>query len=123
LSDGSVLVNDVQARRLVLLDSTLAVKTVVADSTPATASAYSGRIAGLIAYRGDSTLFTDPQSLSMLVIDPVGKIARSMAVPRSRDAMQLVGSATGAPGFDPRGYLVYRASLQFLSMGAPPGGA
>ncbi|MGQ0703250.1 MAG: hypothetical protein ACT4PM_08980 [Gemmatimonadales bacterium] len=125
LSDGSVLVNDPVARRLVLLDSTLALRTVVADSTSATATAYSGRIGGLITFRGDSTLFTDPQSLSMLVIDPAGKIARSLAVPRSRDAMQLIATAQGAPGYDPRGYLVYRAGLQFaprMLAGAAAGG-
>src|SRR5438045_8810047 len=62
LPGGRVLVNDAVGRKVVLLDSTLAPVTVVADTTSATATAYSGRIAGLIAYRGDSTLFVDPQS-------------------------------------------------------------
>src|SRR5918998_1123974 len=62
LSDGRVLVNDVSKRRVLLFDSTLTSFTVVADSTAATGNAYSGRFAGLIAYRGDSTLFVDPQS-------------------------------------------------------------
>ena len=68
----------------------------------------------------DSSLFVDPQSFSMLVVDPAGKIARSMAVPRSRDAMQLAGFG-GASGFDPAGALVYRAGFQFAFRGAPGG--
>src|SRR5919202_3497975 len=57
LPGGRVLVNDVAKRRVLLFDSTLASFTVVADSTSATANAYSGRLANLIPYRGDSTLF------------------------------------------------------------------
>lgn len=105
---NGVLVNDVRNRRLLLFDSTLTHVTVVADSTPATANAYSGRSAGLIAYRGDSTLFVDPQSLSMQVIDPSGKFTRTMAVPRSQDAMVLGNTMFGTPAFDGSGRLVYR---------------
>jgi hypothetical protein len=105
---NGVLVNDVRNRRLLLFDSTLTHVTVVADSTPATANAYSGRSAGLIAYRGDSTLFVDPQSLSMQVIDPSGKFTRTMAVPRSQDAMVLGNTMFGTPAFDASGRLVYR---------------
>lgn len=120
LSDGSVLVNDPMGRRLVLFDSLLAEKVVVADSTSATANAYAQRMGGLLGFRGDSSLFIDPQSFSMLVVDPAGKIARSMAVPRSRDAMQLAGLG-GASGFDPAGALVYRAGFNFAFRGAPGG--
>ena len=109
LSDGRVLVNDVAKRRVLLLDSALVSLTVVADSTAATANAYSGRFAGLIAYRGDSTLFVDAQSLSMLVIDPAGKIGRVMSVPRAEDVSSLAGPVGGAVGFDRSGRLVYRA--------------
>jgi hypothetical protein len=103
-----VLVNDVRNRRLLLFDSTLANPLVVADSTPATATAYSGRSAGLIAYRADSSLFVDAQSLSMLVIDPAGKVARVMSVPRSQDAMVLGNPMFGTPSLDASGRLVYR---------------
>src|SRR5687768_5501168 len=51
LSGGRVLINDAANRRVLLFDSTLARFTVVADSTAATANAYRGRSAGLIAYR------------------------------------------------------------------------
>src|SRR5438046_1107375 len=71
---NGVLVNDIMNRRLLLLDADLKGSTVVADTTPATANAYSGRIANLIAFPGDSTLFVDPQSMSMLVIDGAGQV-------------------------------------------------
>src|SRR4051812_18865548 len=76
LPNGGVLVNDIIGRRVLMFDSSLAAATVVADTTSATANAYGVRPGGLIAYRGDSTLFVDPASLSMLLIDPSGKIAR-----------------------------------------------
>lgn len=108
LPGGRLLVNDAARRRVLLFDSTLATFTVVADSTSATGNAYGGRMAGLIPYRGDSTLFVDPQSLSMLVIDPAGKLGRTLSVPRPDDALALTGLAFGTPGFDARGRLVYR---------------
>lgn len=113
LPGGRVLVHDPGGRKLVLLDSTLTRATMVADTTAATATAYSGRIAGLIAYRGDSTLFVDPQSMSMMVIDPNGKIGRVMSVPRAEDAGGLVGPLGGAAAFDGKDRLVYRAPFRF----------
>jgi hypothetical protein len=124
LPDGRLLVNDPGKRRLMLFDSSLATFTVIADSTNPVAT-YSGRIAGLIAYRGDSTLFVDPQSLSMLLIDPKGQVGRVMAVPRAEDAGALTGIAFGLPGFDAQGRLVYRAPMRFNfgrgASGPPPG--
>ena len=81
LPNGNVLVNDQAGRRLLLLDSTLKRVAIVADSSSG-ANGYGARPGGLIAYRGDSTLFVDPAALSMLVIDPAGKITRVMAAPR-----------------------------------------
>jgi hypothetical protein len=118
-----VLVNDIVNRRLLRFDPKLAEFTVVADTTPATASAYSGRMANLIAYHGDSSLFIDAASSSMLVIDGTGQVARVMALPRSRDAMVL-GSAIGNAGMDAQGRLAYRAmpQMNFRMMGAPGAG-
>ncbi len=107
---GGVLVNDLRNRRVVMLDSALSNMVVVADTTPATASAYSSPSASLIAYRGDSTLFVDAGSMSMLVIDPRGQVGRVMSVPRSRDAMMLGSSALGGAAYDGQGRLVYRGS-------------
>jgi hypothetical protein len=122
LPGGRVLLNDALQRRVVLLDSALGTATVIADTTAATGNAYGGRIGGLIPYRGDSTLFVDAASLSMLVIDPDGKVGRTMSVPRAQDANALVSAAFGTPGFDARGRLVYRA-MPPLRFGAPPGAA
>ena len=91
---NGVLVNDVANRRVLLLDKDLANPSVVADTTSATGTAYAGRVAGLLPYRGDSTLFVDPQSLSMLVIDPSGKLtSKVMSVPRSQDAQFMAAPA------------------------------
>ena len=105
---SGLIVNDPMNRRLVKLDAALANPQVIADSTPATANAYSGRSGALLAYRGDSTLFVDPQSMSMLVIDPAGKIARVMSVPRSQDAMVLGNTPIGGAAYDGAGKIVYR---------------
>jgi len=110
LSNGKVLLNDVARRRVLMFDPSLATFTVIADSTSATANAYSGRIGGLIGYRGDSTIFVDPTSLSMLVIDGSGKVARVISVPRPQDAISL---AAGGAAFDASGHLVYRAPPNF----------
>jgi hypothetical protein len=109
LPNGNVLVHDQGGRRVLLMDSSLAVLRVVADTTSATANAYGTRPGGLLAYRGDSTLFIDPASLSMLLIDPAGKVVRVMAAPRAGDVGFLVGGPAGNPGFDAQGRLVYRS--------------
>jgi len=124
LPGGRVLVNDVAGRKVVLLDSTLAQIGIVAATTPATATAYSGRIASIIPYRADSTLFVDPQSMSMMVIDPSGKMtSRVMALPRSEDAGMLGGALGSSAGLDAKGRLVYRAPFRFVRTGPPPSGA
>jgi hypothetical protein len=121
LPDGRLLVNDILGRRVVMFDSSLATVTVIADTTSATANAYGPRPGGLIAYRGDSTLFVDPASLSMLLIDPNGKIVRVMSAPRANDVGFLVGGPFGNPGFDAKGRLVYRAPPNFAMMRPPRG--
>ncbi len=124
LPGGRLLVNDVIGRRVVMLDSSLTPIAVVADTTSATANAYASRMAGLIAWRGDSSLFVDPQSLSMLVLDPQGKVARVMSVPRPEDAMSLLGGPNGTPALDAQGRLVYRSQQAFrMGMPAPARGA
>lgn len=118
---GGVLVNEAAKRRVVLFDGQLATYSVVADSTAETGNAYGGRFGGLISYRGDSSLFVDPASLSMLVLDPAGKIARVMSVPRSQDAMMLSGGM-GAAAYDGKGGLVYRGAFRPQFRGGPPTG-
>jgi hypothetical protein len=119
LPDGRVYVNDPFGRRLLLFDTDLQKFQIIADTLGANGNTY-GRGAGLIAYRGDSTLFVDPQSLSMLVLDPNGKVARVMSVPNAQDAMSFAG-VLGAAQTDPQGRVVYRASPRFDFRGGPPG--
>jgi uncharacterized membrane protein YgcG len=107
---GHVLVNDITGHRLLLFDPTLSHAQVIADTTSATANAYGARAGTIIPFRGDSALFIDPSSLSMLVIGPSGAIARVMAIPRPQDAQHLIGSIFGTPGVDDKGRLVYYAS-------------
>ena len=118
---SGVLLNDLESRRVLLLDASLGVKTVVADTTAATANAYSGRVGSLIPYHADSTLFVDAQSMSMLVIDPAGQVKRVMSVPRSQDAMMLGNPVFSSPGFDARGKLVYRGMPNRMMRGGPGG--
>ena len=108
LPNGNVLVNDQTRRRVVMLDKDLKMVALVADSTSSTNNAYGVRPGGMITYRGDSTLFIDPAGLSMLVIDPAGKIVRTMAAPRPNDVQFMTVPAFGAPGFDAQNRLVYR---------------
>ena len=119
LPNGNVLVNDQARRRVVLMDPAMKVIGLVADSTSSTNNAYGVRPGGLIAYRGDSTLFIEPAGLSMLVIDPAGKIIRTMAAPRANDVNFLVGGPLGNPGFDSQGRLVYR-TMDFGMRGMRP---
>jgi len=113
LPNGNVLVNDQARRRVVLMDPAMKVIGLVADSTSSTNNAYGVSPGGMIAYRGDSTLFIEPAGLSMLVIDPAGKIIRTMAAPRANDVNFLIGGPRGNPGFDAKGRLVYRAPPDF----------
>lgn len=126
LANGNVLVNDQTRHRVILLDKDLRMIKLVADSTSNTNNAYGVGRGGLIAYRGDSTLFLDPVGLSMLVIDPDGKIVRTMAAPRPNDVQFMTIPALGQPAFDAQGRLVYRMmdfgmrGMRFGAGGGPP---
>lgn len=122
LPGGGAIVNDLTRRQLILVDADFKKQLVIADTTPATANSYSGRLGGLLPYRGDSSLFIDPTSLSMLVIDAKGEVARVMAVPRPEDASFMIGGPFGTPGFDPQGRIVYRGFVRpnMSGMRGPP---
>jgi hypothetical protein len=114
LSDGRVLVNDGTRRRLLLMDSALKTVAVVLDSLTEVENAYGTRSGALIAYRGDSTLFVDPATYAMLIIDQAGHIARVRSVPRAQDVTWLASpnGIYGVPGIDAAGRLVYRVPAQ-----------
>lgn len=129
LSNGSVIVNDVARRRLLLLDPTLETATVIADSTSGAVNGYGQRPGALIPYMGDSTLFLDVTSSSFLVIDPAGKVARIMSPPRPNDNAAIASMINGFPGFDSKGRMVYRVTTRppiqqnkdgTISMGVQP---
>ncbi len=112
LPDGRVIVHDNSGRRVVMFDSTLKKVTLIADTTSASGNAYGSRIGGIITYRGDSTLFVDPVTVSMLVIDGNGRIVRTMAAPRAVDVQYMIGGPFGTPGLDARGRLLYRQIIR-----------
>jgi hypothetical protein len=115
-----VIVNDNTGRRLLLFDSTLTKFTVIADTTSATTHAYGASLGGLIAYRGDSSLFIDPRLMSMYVIDPNGKLGRTMAAPQASEVSFLIGGPYGTPGLDAQGRLVYKARVGGFGRIIPP---
>ncbi|MGH7653808.1 MAG: hypothetical protein ACREN6_04010 [Gemmatimonadaceae bacterium] len=116
LPGGRVIVNDLAGRRVLMFDSTLKSFTAIADTTPATGNMYASTFAGIVSYHGDSTLFVDPVTVSMFLIDGSGKVVRTMAAPPRDDATYLVGGPYGTPGTDSRGRLVYRARVGGLMM-------
>lgn len=108
LPGGNVLVNDPSSRRLLLLDSTFQHTTLIADSAQGAPAPYGVRPTGIVPYPGDSTLLVDLTAPALLVIDPHGKLARTMAVPKATDIYYLAYVGYGTPGVDPRNRLVYR---------------
>jgi hypothetical protein len=110
LADGRVLLNDGARRRLLLMDTTLKLVEVVLDSLSEISNTYGTRPGALLAYRADSTLFVDPASYAMVVLDPAGKIARIRSVWRV-EHVSWFGNPTGpfgTPGLDAKGRMVYR---------------
>lgn len=124
LAGGRVLVNDGTRRRLLLMDSSLKVVEVVLDSLTEVANSYGTRQGMLMALRGDSTLFIDPASYAVLILDPTAKIARVRSVPRVRDVGWLTsGGSNGWPAIDAKGRLVYRIGAEAgPPLVAPPKG-
>jgi hypothetical protein len=121
LPHGRVLVNDTLVRRLYLFDSALTSRVVLLDSTEDASNSYGGSPGGMIPYRGDSTLFVEPSLAAMLLLDPGGRVARSVPVPSPIELLFLAGGPYGAPGFDARGHLVYRGSALDRTTPRPAG--
>ncbi|HEY0021364.1 MAG TPA: hypothetical protein VGB24_00580 [Longimicrobium sp.] len=125
LADGRILVNDGARRRLLLMDSTLQMVGVVLDSLTDVATTYGTRPGMLIPYRADSTLFVDPASYAMLVLDPAGRLVRVRSVWRVQDLPYVMNQRGpyGWPAVDARGRVVYRvAAITPPPRIPPPGG-
>jgi hypothetical protein len=115
LSDGRVLVNDIQRFRVLMYDRSLKSFKPALDS-----SGTSGTLGGsgitipsahLIAMPADSTMYLDVATRSLLTIDPTGKVAHVSALPRPQDIMTLaVGYIYGTPTLDAKGRLVYQGT-------------
>ncbi len=108
LSDGSVLVNDTQRRRLLRFDANLGNVVVVADTAHGALMPYGQRSLGMIPYLGDSTIVVDPATLSLVLLDPTGRTIRVMASPRPNDLNTLASTNLGSFAFDAQGRLYYR---------------
>jgi hypothetical protein len=112
LPDGRILVNDGMHRRLLLMDTTLHTVHVILDSLSAVRNTYGVRAGALIPFTGDTTLFLDPASYAMLVIDPQGNVQRVRSVWRAQDVYYVTNATYGVPGVDSRGRIVYRVPAQ-----------
>src|SRR5579862_6719650 len=105
LADGKVLVNDAGHLQLKVFDPTLSTATVVTDSTPGTSNSYGRNRMPLIPFRGDSSLFPDYATRSMLVLDGGGQVVRVIALPNVSEFPAFISTFSGV---DPQGRLVYR---------------
>lgn len=108
LPNGSVIVNDGGRRQVLLLNSTLGSSAVVIDSSGTNVQTYGSHATAIIPYVSDSLLFVDTQALSLVVIDPSGKIARVMAPP-NKQAMQYLWRYPA--GFDSKGRFIFRSQF------------
>jgi hypothetical protein len=117
--DGRVLVNDGSRRQLKLFDASLATATPVFDSVAGTSTSYGRGPVGLNPYLADSLLFPDFNARAMLVLDPYGRVARSVALlnPQNVGNVGLERSAT-----DPQGRIVYTGLWKVSNPNGPMGG-
>jgi hypothetical protein len=115
ISDGSVFVNDPRRRQILLLDSTLALKSVAFDSTDGAEQRYSRGYAPFFPFLGDSSLLVDSGAQSLLVVGPNGKIARVMAAPFPEHMSRLATCCTWS---DAQGNLIYNVYEKVPSLNA-----
>lgn len=107
-ANGTLLVNDGYARRMSVLDSTLQHATIIADTAAGAPFNYGMRPAPLVPYLGDTVLFIDYNSQSLVMLGPGGKTGRVLAPPKAADLRWIAGSAAGV---DAAGRLVYRSYI------------
>lgn len=116
LPNGSVMLNDPYTRRVLLFDAKLGSAKVVIDTTggaePGAPAKIQSPALTLIPYLGDSTLYADRASQSLLVLDANGKVARVMSIPRANDiGMMAQWGEAGIPGIDSKGRLIYHGTF------------
>ena len=105
---GRLILNDGTHRQLLLLDSKLAIVTVIADSMPTSAHHYYGqRSSVILPFRADSTLLLDRAAASLVVIDPDGRINRVIAPPAPNFVMAVGMPGNAQVGSDAAGRLLF----------------
>lgn len=112
LPDGSVIVNDGSRRQLLLFDASLSSVKVLADTAAGAPLPYGQRSAGLLPYRGDSTILVDPATSAFVILDGRGEAVRVVAPPRPNDVNLLASANLGSFAFDTNGRLIYRINNQ-----------
>ena len=118
LGGGRVLVDDAGNRRLAVFDSTLSTSTTVLDSASGGANSYGRRPIPLVPYLGDSSLFADLNSKTVLVLDPNGKITRALAMPSGSSPSDLLSRSTGV---DAKGRIVFADNRRGMPKLVRPG--
>ena len=107
IAGGEVIVNDGAHRQLILLDSRLARRRTILDSIASGPNGYGPVASPLIRFMGDSSIFVDGASQSLIVIDSHGQVARTIAAPARNDMRFLAG---GRSTTDDIGNLYYRVA-------------
>lgn len=106
IADNALLVNDPLSRQLVKLDKSLGVMDVVLDSLAGQKGSYGSVPTSIISYPGDSTIVVDRAAKALVMLDPQGHVARSLAAPSSSTDFRALFS--GPAYATPDGDLVYR---------------
>jgi len=105
-ANGTVLVNDGFGRRMSAFDSTLQHATIIADTAVGAPFNYGNRPAPLVPYVGDTVLFIDYNSQTLIAFGAGGKTGRALAPPKAAD-LRWIG--VGVAGTDARGRLIYQS--------------
>ena len=108
LPDGRLVVNDPRRSRILLFDTTLTSYTLLLGSdskdTPPTPTA-----SPIIPYLGDSVLYVDIGARSFTVIEPSGRMGRTMAPPVDQAISSMNGPTSGA--VDAHGNLIFKGMV------------
>ena len=109
LAGGRLLVNATADRRLLVFDRSLKTATVLAD-TNGDVAVYP-RFSRLIRYLGDSVLFFEAATRSLILVGEEGRLGRVIALPKAQDANNITNNMP--VGVDARGRLIYAGRRPF----------
>jgi hypothetical protein len=123
LSDGRLMVSDMNRRRLMIYDSSLAKPKGILNPAGSAATTFPAQGGLLIPLAADSTLVFDAAGSSFMQLDPEGNVTRVMAVPRPSDAFVFRTMTTGLPVIDSRMRLIYRTRMPFTAFSRATGQA